>query len=124
MRLVTILDRFFEHGGRKFGIFFWPVGDEVKKTLRGKLDITPITLDLASLSSREILSLILTGLGERAPYKEHRFPVVKGGPKDKLVLTVPGFFLSDRSLLLTDRTIPGDLQRFFFVKGLRVIYFQ
>ncbi len=123
MRLVTIMDRFFERGGRKFGIFFRPVGDEVKKALKKGEDITPIALDLASLSSREILSLILTGLGERSPYKEHRFPVVEEGPKDKLVLTVPGFFLPDRSLLLTDRTIPRDLQRFFFEKGLRVIYF-
>jgi hypothetical protein len=118
------MDRFFERGGRKFGIFFRPVGDEIRKALKKSGDITPIALDLESLSSREILSLILTGLGERAPYKEHRFPVVEEGPKDKLVLTVSGFFLPDRSLLLTDRTIPGDLQRFFFEKGLRVIYFQ
>ena len=124
VRLVTVMDRFFERRGRKFGIFFRPVGDEIKKALKKGEDITPIVLNLASLSSREILSLILTGIGERAPYKEHRFPVVEEGPRDKLVLTVSGFFLPDRSLLLTDRTIPGDFQRFFFEKGLRVIYFQ
>jgi len=124
IRLVTVMDRYFERGGRKFGIFFRPVGDEIKKALKKGGDITPIALDLASLSSREILSLILTGLGERAPYKEHRFPIVEEGPKDKLVLTVSGFFLPDRSLLLTDRTIPRDFQRFFFEKGLRVVYFQ
>jgi len=124
IRLVTVVDRFFERGGRKFGIFFRPVGEEIKQALKKDGGITPIALDFKSLSSREILSLILIGLGERAPYKEHRFPIVEEGPKDKLVLTVSGFFLPDRSLLLTDRTIPGDFQRFFFDKGLRVVYFQ
>jgi hypothetical protein len=123
MRLVTILDRFFERGGRKFGIFFRPVGDEVRKTLREKLHITPIVVELESLSSRQILTVMLAGLGEGSGYQEHRFPVMEKGPKDKLVLTISGFFLGDRSLLLTDRTIPEDLQRFFFEKGLRVVYF-
>jgi len=123
MRLVTIMDRFFEHGGRKYGIFFRPVGEEVSKTLERKMDIIPIVLELESLSSRQILTVMLAGLGEGSGYQEHRFPVMEKGPKDKLVLTVSGFFLGDRSLLLTDRTIPEDLQRFFFEKGLRVVYF-
>lgn len=123
MRLVTIMDRFFKHGGRKYGIFFRPVGEEVRKTLERKMDIIPIVLELESLSSRQILTVMLAGLGEGSGYQEHRFPVMEKGPKDKLVLTVSGFFLDDRSLLLTDRTIPEDLQRFFFEKGLRVVYF-
>ncbi|MEE8075969.1 MAG: LysM peptidoglycan-binding domain-containing protein [Candidatus Binatia bacterium] len=123
MRLVTIMDRFFEYGGRKYGIFFRPVGEEVSKTLERKMDIIPIVLELESLSSRQILTVMLAGLGEGSGYQEHRFPVMEKGPKDKLVLTVSGFFLGDRSLLLTDRTIPEDLQRFFFEKGLRVVYF-
>ncbi|MFQ5916896.1 MAG: hypothetical protein ACE5I0_03695 [Candidatus Binatia bacterium] len=123
MRLVTIMDRFFEREGRKYGIFFRPVGKEVRKTLEGKMDIIPIVLELESLSSRQVLTVMLAGLGEGSGYQEHRFPVLEKGPRDKLVLTVYGFFLANRSLLLTDRSIPGDLQRFFFEKGLRVIYF-
>ena len=123
MRLVTIMDRFFEHGGRKYGIFFRPVGEEVRKTLERKMAIIPIVLELESLSTRQILTVMLAGLGEGSGYQEHRFPVMEKGLKDKLVLTVSGFFLGDRSLLLTDRTIPEDLQRFFFEKGLRVVYF-
>ena len=123
IRLKTKIDRFFELGGRKFGIFFRTVGEEVVRALIKRVEITPIVLDIESLSSRQILSFIFAGLGEGSTYQEHRFPVAKVGPKDKLVLTVSGFFLPDRSLLLTDLAIPGDLQRFFFERGLRVIYF-
>lgn len=123
IRLDTTLDRLFELGGKRFGIFFRAAGDEVRKALEEREGIQTIELELAALSSRELISRLLLGLGERAPYQEHRFPAVEGIVKDRLVLSVSGFFLPQRSLLLTDRDIPKDLLRFFSDRGLRVVYF-
>jgi hypothetical protein len=123
IRLETKMDRFFEFGGRKFGFFFRTAGDEVKKALEERAGVRPVELDLQSVTSRELISRLLETFGERAAYREHRFPGIERGAKDKLVLTISGFFLPNRAVLLTDREIPKDLQRFFAEKGLRVVRF-
>lgn len=123
IRLDTRIDRLFELGGKKYGIFFQAAGDEVKRFLEEREGLKSIELDLAALSSRELISRLLLGVGEKAAYQEHRFPAVEGGAKERLVLTVFGFFLPQRSLLLTDHEIPKDLLRFFSDRGLRVVYF-
>jgi len=124
IRLDTRIDRLFEHGGRKVGLLFRSVGVDVRKGLQEKEGIRAIEIDVFSLSTRELIARLFEALGERASYQEHRFAGAGGGARDKLVLTVAGFFLPSRSLLVTDRDIPKDLRRFFADKGLRVVQFQ
>lgn len=124
IRMDIKIDRLFEYAGTKFALFFRPAGDEVKRSLEEKEGVKAIDLDLASVSTRSLIARLLQGVGDSAPYREHRFPAVEGGAKDRLVLAVWGFYLPNRSLFLTDREIPRDLQRFFAEKGLRVVYFQ
>ncbi len=124
MRLNTTVDRWFMLEGKKFGIFFANVNPDVKQALSEKEEMKVVELDLESLSTRQILSTLLIALRKGTTYQKHRFPSAEGGPKDRLVLTVPGFFLPTRSMLLTDKTIPRDLHRFFREKGIRVVYFR
>ena len=124
IRLDTKVDRLFELGGKKIALFFRAVGDEVKRALQEREGIRAIEFDLAALSSRELIARLLETLGEKTAYREHRFPATEGGARDKMVLSLPGFFLAHRSLLLTDGEIPKGLQRFFAEKGLRVVRFQ
>ncbi len=124
MRLNTTVDRWFTLEDKTFGVFFGKVGPEVKQALSKKGGIKLVELDLESLSAREILSTLLVAIGKGTTYQKHRFPTADVGPKDKLVLSVPGFFLPTRSILVTDQTIPQDLHRFFHEKGIRVVYFR
>lgn len=124
IRLETRADRLLDFKGNAAAVFFNPVSDEIKTALPQILNMKAIELDLNSLSSREVISRLLAALGEQATYREHRLPAVEGAAKDKLLLAIAGFFLPQRSLLLTDREIPRDLQRFFVEKGIRVVYFQ
>lgn len=123
IRLDTKIDRLFDLGGKKVALLFHAVGEEVKRALLEREGIRAVEVDIQSLSSREVVSRLLEILGERTAYREHRFPAVEGGVRDKMVLSVSGFFLANRSLLLTDREIPKGLQRFFAEKGLRVVRF-
>ncbi len=124
MRLNTTVDRWFVLEDKKYGIFFGKVSPDVKQALSEKAEMKVVELDLESLSARQILSTLLVAIGKGTTYQKHRFPTAEGGPKDKLVLTVPGFFLPTRSMLVTDQTIPQDLHRFFHEKGIRVVYFR
>lgn len=124
IRMDIKADRFFEYETKKVALFFQSVGDAVKKALQEKDGIRAIEMDLPSLTSRQILSRLLEIFGETAAYRDNRFPATEGGAKDKLVLTIPGFFVPDRSLLLTDREIPKDLEPFFAEKGVKVVYFR
>jgi hypothetical protein len=67
---------------------------------------------------------LLDSIGEPTTYRQHRFPANHGRANDHLVLTLSGFFLPRRSLLLTDGEIPKGLERFFSEKGFRVVYFR
>jgi hypothetical protein len=124
IRLETKMDRVFEFGGKKFGIAFNTLGSGVKKALQTKMGIQTIELDFAALSSREVISRLLTVFETSVAYRENRFSAAEGKVKNKLVLAVSGFFLSDRSLLLTDREVPEELQRFFSEKAIKVVYFK
>jgi len=124
MRLTATVDRWFMLEDKKFGIFFGKVNPDVKQALSEKEEMKVVELDLESLSARQILSTLLVAMRKGTTYQKHRFPSVEGGPKNRLVLTVPGFFLPTRSMLLTDQTIPRDLHRFFHEKGIRVVYFR
>ena len=123
IRMDIKMDRYLELGGKKFAVFFGPIGEEAKKALEEKEATKAVELDLESLTLRDLISRLAAGLGENAPYQEHRFPAVEGRSRDKVVLTVTGFFFPPRSLLLTDKEIPRDLHRFFFDRGHRIVYF-
>lgn len=124
IRLDAKIDRRFEVGGKKVALLFRAVGEELKRALQEREGLRVIEIDLAALSSRELIARLLEFLGEKTAYREHRFSATEGGAKDKIVLSLAGFFLVHRSLFLTDREIPTRLQKFFGEKGLRVVYFQ
>jgi hypothetical protein len=117
-------DRICEYRGQKTAIFFHSIDPAVKAALEEKRDIKSIDLDVAVLNSRDLIGKLLAGLGEKAVYKDHRFTAAHGSMRDRLVMTAEGFFLSDRSLFVTDREIPPQFQPVFFEKGLDIVYFQ
>lgn len=117
-------DRVFETRGKKVALFFQRAQPELKKVLQEKTGVKPVELDTASLSSREVIGRLLNELGDQASYREHRFPAARGASPDRLVVAAWGFYLPNRSLFVTDREIPLALQRFFFDKGLDIVYFQ
>jgi hypothetical protein len=118
------IDRLFELGGKRMALLFRPVGYEVKRALESAEGLRLVDLDLRVLSSRDLISRLLDSIGEPTTYRQHRFPANQGRANDHLVLTVSGFFLPRRSLLLTDGEIPKGLERFFSEKGFRVVYFR
>lgn len=124
IRLDTRADRYFEVAVGKVAVFFYPVGDAVKKALQEKEGVRVVEMDLPSVSSREIIRRLLVAFGERSAYRDNRFPASAGAAQEKVVLTVPGFYLAGRSLLITDRDIPKQIEPFFAEKGLKIVYFH
>jgi LysM repeat protein len=123
IRMEAKVDRVFEQGDKKIALSFRPMTDEVKKGLQQDEDMRVVELDLSTMSSRELLARLLAALGESPAYREQRFQANER-VKDKLTLGVPGFYSPRRSLLITDREIPKELERFFAEKNLRVVRFQ
>jgi hypothetical protein len=124
LRIDTRIDRIFELGGKRTALFFQRSDPDIKKTLQDKEGVRSVDLDIGALSSREIISRLLNLLGDPAAYGEHRFAAASGGAQDRLTVTAWGFHLPKRSLFITDRPIPAPLHRFFFEKGLEIVYFQ
>ncbi|MGH7766161.1 MAG: LysM peptidoglycan-binding domain-containing protein, partial [Candidatus Binatia bacterium] len=124
IRLDAKVDRLFEYGGKKVALSFKPFGDELMTALQQSEAVRVVELDLAAASSRELIARLLAAVGESATYREQRFQANDRAAKDKLTLGVSGYYLPQRSLLLTDRQIPKELERFFGEKGLRVVRFQ
>ncbi len=123
IRMDAKVDRVFEQGDKKIALSFRPMAAEVKKALQQDEDMRVVELDLSSMSSRELLARLLAALGESPAYREQRFQANERA-KDKLTLGVPGFYLPRHSLLITDREIPKELERFFAEKNIRVVRFQ
>ena len=124
LTLEARADRVFEARGNKVALFFQRAQPEIKKALQEKPGFKTVELDIAALSSRDLIGRVLSELGEQANYREHRFPAARGSAQDRLVVTAWGFVLPNRSLFVTDREIPPSLHRFFFDKGLEIVYFQ
>ena len=114
-------DRIFERNGKRTGLFFQRLEPEIKKILQERDKIKVIELDLAVLEHKEIMVRLLSELGEQAAYREHRFAASVS--KDRLNITAWGFLLARRGMFVTDREIPQSLHRFFFEKGLEIVYF-
>jgi len=124
IRMDAKVDRLFEYGGKKVALSFKPFGDELMTALQQSEAVRVVELDLAGASSRELIARLLAAVGESATYREQRFQANDRAAKDKLTVGVSGYYLPQRALLLTDRQIPKELERFFGEKGLRVVRFQ
>jgi hypothetical protein len=117
-------DRLFEVRGQRIEMFFRGIEPEIKQALEQKGTVKVVELDLTALSSRELIRGLLRALGEQANYEEHRFNAATGAKQDKLVISASGFLVSKPAMFVTDRQIPKEDERFFFEKGLDIVYFQ
>lgn len=124
LRLDIKSDRTFQTGDRRTAVFFQRLEPEIKTTLQEKNGVRSVELDLATGSRKDIIARLLAELGEKAQYQEHRFALGQREDRATLLLTAPGFLLQSRGLFLTDREIPDFLRRFFFEKGLEIVYFE
>jgi hypothetical protein len=124
LRVDARIDRLFEQGGKRTALFFQRTDPEIKRALQDKQGVRAVELEIGSLSSRELVDKVLSILGHQASYREHRFAAANGAAQDRLTVTAWGFHLPQRSMFVTDRQIPAVLYRFFFEKGLEIVYFQ
>jgi hypothetical protein len=124
LTLEARADRIFEARGNKVALFFQRTEPELKKALQEKQGLRIVEMDIATLSSREVIGRLLGELGDQANYREHRFPAGSGPARDRLVVTAWGFLVPKQSMFVTDRQIPPSLHRFFYDKGLEIVYFQ
>lgn len=124
LRIDTRTDRVFELAGKKTALFFQRPDPEIVKALQETQGVRAVELDLTSLTSRDVIGRVLTVLGDQTTYREHRFAAANGAANDRLTITAWGFHLPRRSMFVTDRQIPAGLHRFFFEKGLEIVYFQ
>ena len=123
LRFETRTDRIFESKGQRIGLFFHQVQPEIKKALQQQQGMKVIELDLSSMSAKEIITRVLGELRDQTVYREHKFSADSGN-KDRVNISTAGFWLRNRSIFLTDRQIPPSLHRFFFEKGLDLVYFD
>jgi hypothetical protein len=121
IRADVYCDRIFERNGKRTGLFFQHLEPEIKKVLQERDKVKVVELALPVLPHKEIMARLLTELGEQAAYREHRFSA--SASKDRLNISAWGFLLANRGLFVTDREIPQSLHRFFFEKGLEIVYF-
>jgi hypothetical protein len=121
LRVDVRCDRILERNGKRMGLFFQRLEPEIKKVLQEKEKMKVIELDLPALEHKEIMTRLLSELGEQTAYREHRFSA--SASKDRLNITAWGFLLAKRGMFVTDREIPESLHRFFFEKGLEIVYF-
>jgi hypothetical protein len=121
LRADVHCDRIFERNGKRTGLFFQRLEPEIKRVLEERDKIKVVDLALPVLQHKEIMVRLLTELGEPAAYREHRFSA--SASKDRLNISAWGFLLANRGLFVTDREIPESLHRFFFEKGLGIVYF-
>jgi hypothetical protein len=124
LRVDARIDRIFEQSGKRTALFFQRADPDIRKALQDKQGVRTIELDVGSLSSRDLITRTLNMLGDQASYREHRFPAAYGSASERLTITAWGFHLAARSMFVTDRQIPPSLHRFFFEKGLEIVYFQ
>jgi len=124
LKMDVGVDRFFELGGQRTALFFGGGSPEVRKLLQEKQGIMPVVLDLASMSTRDIITRMLNLLGDPTVYREHRFSAAGDALPDRITIRAWGFQPAKKTIFITDRQIPPTLQRFFFEKGLDIVYFQ
>jgi hypothetical protein len=124
LRMEVKGDRIFDANGKRTALVFQRVEPEIKKALEERQGMSVRELDVAALSRKEIVARLLAEFGEQAAYREHRFAAAAGSDKERLSIAAWGFLLANRGMFVTDREIPLSLHRFFFEKGLEIVYFQ
>jgi hypothetical protein len=124
LKVDTLADRMFELDGKRTAIFFRRIDPAIRQALLEKQRTSTVELDLNSMSSRQVITRILSTLGDHAEYKEHRFAAADGAAPDRLTLKAWGFNVQKKPMFVTDREIPPALHRFFFEKGLDIVYFR
>lgn len=124
LRLDARTDRVFELSGKRVALFFQKADAEIRQALQDKDGVRTVEIEIASLTSRDLISRILSLIGDQVSYREHRFAAADGSAQDRLTVTAWGFHVPRRSLFITDRQIPTALNRFFSEKGLEIVYFQ
>ena len=124
LRLDARTDRVFELSGKRVALFFQKSDAEIRQALQDRNSVRTVEIEIASLSSREVITRLLNLLGDQVSYREHRFAAAGGSAQDRLTVTAWGFHVPKRSLFITDRQIPAALNRFFSEKGLEIVYFQ
>jgi hypothetical protein len=120
----TLVDRVFDIEGKRMGIFFRAVDAEIRRALQDSHGMRTVEIDVDSLSSRELITRLLSLLGTPAVYGEHRFSAAEGAAPERLTLKAWGFNLNKRAMFLTDREIPPAVHPFFFEKDLEIVYFR
>jgi hypothetical protein len=124
LRVETRADRLFEMDGKRTAVFFRRIDPVTRQALQEKHNTRSFELEIDSLSSRDVIFQILRLLGDRAAYSEHRFSATEGSTPDRLTLKAWGFNVKKKPMFVTDRQISPALQRYFFEKGLDIVYFQ
>ena len=124
LRMDKRADRLFELSGRPTALFFQPLDPAIRQALQEKHRIQPVELAIDSLSTRDVIARVLSLLGDQGMYREHRFPAAPGSVPDRLTVKAWGFHVARKAMFVTDRQIPPALQRFFFEKGLEIVYFH
>jgi hypothetical protein len=123
LRVEKRADRVFELGGKRTALFFGRVDPAIRQALQDRHGIRAVELEIDALESRDIIARIFSLLGDQAAYREHRFPVAGPAPQP-LTVKAWGFHVPRKAMFLTDRQMPAALHRFFFEKGLEVVYFR
>jgi hypothetical protein len=124
LRMDKRADRLFELSGRSTALFFQPLDPAIRQALQEKHGIQPVELAIDSLSTRDVIARVLSLLGDQGMYREHRFSAAPGPVPDRLTVKAWGFHVAQKAMFVTDRQIPPALHRFFFEKGLEIVYFR
>jgi hypothetical protein len=124
LKVEIVCDRIFTLNGRRIGIFFRRLEPEIRAALQQRQLITPVELEVGVLSAREVIARLVNELGDEASYREHRFSVAGGANPGKLTVAARGFVLANPALFVTDTEVPTDYHRFFFERGLDIVYFR
>jgi hypothetical protein len=124
LRVETRADRLFELDGKRTAVFFRRIDPVIRQALQEKHNTRSFELEIDPLSSRDVIFQVLSLLGDGAAYSEHRFAAAEGPAPGRLALKAWGFNVKKKPMFVTDRQIPPALQRFFFEKGLEIVYFQ
>lgn len=123
IRWSVRFDRVAETKAKKLGVLFRTAHPELKKAFAqsGEWEVVELPPDLAG---REVVGRLLAALGEKAAYGTHAFPLVKRDGVEKLTAVARGFFVAERSLLLTDGKMPPALERHLGERGIGIVYFR
>jgi len=124
LRIDKRADRIFELNSKRTALFFKPLDATVRRALQERHGILTVEIAIDALSTRDVIARVLHLLDDQAVYREHRFPAAPGSVPDRLTVKAWGFHVAQKAMFVTDRQIPPALHRFFFEKGLEIVYFH